>query len=1327
MCLCVFSIPEMNLLTTLFGDESFKAYLDEDPLPNVAVVGGLPTVRQVVADGVRVASGGQMRVRVQTFMTADQIFLKRAPRNSYEGHKAISVLKRNWCQKHVQRVFGCAVLLVDWDSVRTADKIAFEQHIWTLFEALRSHLRGSVNTRFVLALSTTALNSSDAPPAGGSYTTFEEAQVSLRSKLGLDVKSLVVVYREGVDEYSVQRLQRLIIDHCIKYHRDEIARIKRAKGDAHKSTNPAFLQARLRFKAAWHCLVLQDTKLMKHNLEKGYSALRQAGQSNSCAAPLDVRVATTLFVWQMIASNCNQLVVAADSKPDLVVEMLEVTVSTFLKHLSWVSLSYPSSFLATLDAEGLLLLQLVHHVYLAEWYEMLATKISKVLDAHHILPKKSSLSVCPGLHFQTAGKCWEQVRMIVTKLHRLTPQVINSQETAAVRVVAPPPTYLGMECRTSAVYYKWLLQHLNPATASTKAYDLMHEGLRFVAAVGIPRSTVRFLFAFAEHLYTTDDFAACFERLVHLVTLSRSSSAAGGSTDDIILCGTHKLMVQVCRRILKQRLQSTCINELTQESSGASGSASGSQDREALPKDESLEYAAQVQRHLVLSLMSLAGNTALDSAAQGVICNELRKTLNGTAASSCVELPSNGSGETPLFHVAAYFSHPFYEMSSLSRENCLSLRFATRCKLPMILSGVEVEVSRVVPVLTQSFSGNASSPTKYDVSDRQADIELRLNAKLAKYTVLVSPYPATSSIVNVPVTFMHDGLFEVSAVRFYWVPAQDNQPQELSGVGPHKVRVPFDNSFLFKRFETFVYDPSLAEATAQGTRYCKNPAMRHRPVARVVKPTAPLVLSVDQSLHAIEGEVYPLRVTISNRSSKETTLPSLRLLVPYLPSTVEVLKQDASKREQDLGYSLSDATDDVSLSPFVPDGYALCACDMTAAIPPGGSVKSTLYVHCKKGGKFELPLRLLYGVERCQQMSLPFLLSLHVCHPVFVTYRILGSQTSVVHHVSCTVPTESVEAQFIESSVLREIAVASADEEDGIVDGKTLGQMAKIDGDFINRPLGGGMTSLCNMLYTVERTQVPTDTRRVLRTCVFANNKPLFVTCKLSNSLQCPLIICGIELRHLNGDTMRIGDDSSDSGVVLLGEGVLRDVIPCVLGVDEDITVSFAMGCRSAAQQLPLGLMMLKLKRETPIGDELGEAAEFAFELPLPEVDTTGDTSVTMSVSYPSVVVAGEPFFAAVKLVNHAMRGQTVDLCVGAASDMISVGGRTKWTTSLSPQQEKTTTIKFLPQAAGRTTVPPLTAVSNNNVIVASAEDVRSVFVLPSTQAGVLSQLITYQ
>ena len=431
----------MNLSARILDDDSFMYYLDEDPCPTVGVLGGPQTIRTAVVEGLRSVSSKAQRMHVLPVASLDHLYLKKASRSTFEGYRPQSVLKLNWCRKHQRQVFSVVVYLVDWDVIRIYDRAQFEQHLLGLVDIVRHQLRTSINTRVVLGLTTSKESSGDPAPCG-SFPSIEEAQNSLRSKLSLDQKSLVVLYKDGGDAHYIGRLYKAVAEHSVRYHREEIARIKKLKGDAARSVMSHVLLARHRFKAAWHSLVLDDRQQMRHNLDKAYGFLlpfllgtgTQAGGSfagggaggagasgslasvpvdpsgisimtvpeglSYAAAPppsstIDLRVAATIIAWTQVASNLNQLAqVQSDASPRWAHDV-ESSIAAFNRHMTILSKPFSQrAVLAVMQGvniatvEGLAKLEetrssmlLLQQMHVAEWQERLAKKIAIVVEA----------------------------------------------------------------------------------------------------------------------------------------------------------------------------------------------------------------------------------------------------------------------------------------------------------------------------------------------------------------------------------------------------------------------------------------------------------------------------------------------------------------------------------------------------------------------------------------------------------------------------------------------------------------------------------------------------------------------------------------------------------------------------------------------------------------------------------------------------------------------------------------------------------------------------------------------------------------------------------
>lgn len=1312
----------MNFLGLLFQDDAFGAYLDEAPLPNVAIVGGSASARQIVAEGIRQSQTSQSRFRVQLFSVLNEILPKKPPHASYEGHKLNAVFKRNWCLKHLQRVFGCVALLVDWDNVKIGEKHQFEQHIAQLVDAVRSQVRNSASTRVMLVL-ITKLSSSDSPP-GGLYATSEDAQSALRNKLGLDSKSLAVIYRDGVDEYSLGRLQRMISDHCVKYHRDEIAKIKRMKGDAHKAQNAALLQARLRFKAGWHCLVLQDHKLMKYNLEKGYDVLQQ--HASGANIGISERVASTTIMWMMVASNFNQLAAASSPKPELILEMLEVTVSTFLRHLvQTVSQPYGSSFVGSLDQGGVHLLQIVHQLYLAEWYEMLAKKIQFVLEAHRIVPKRQQMSINPGLHFQTASRWWELVQSSVKNMGGFT----SSSSSSSLS----PLLHLGTECRSPAAYLRPILARLTVSFTSNKIFELVQNGMRYLAAAGVPRAMLRVLYGVALHFYTIEDYVGCYEKIRHVL----QSGASGGTVlCDTIFCALHKLMIQACRKITRRCAQPEIRaddNERQPRNLVPEGFLYPSVD--ACQQDAA--YMHNVGVDLINSMLSLIGNRCVDAEAQKVIQNELSRLTRDGAVSlidgafhmDATQGPKASSNATMnTFSATAFFSKPFAEArgindkSALSPEPTVEISVSTMSQLPVRIVQLRVEVCRVTATRSvPNASGLRASEAISYTSTRDESLERTINRKLERKRKLFETISSNKSArIALNVSFCEEGVYEIPAVVAHWLICDDPivvLPIRICIAQPA-------NYSLHRRLETHIYEPSL-EHWDSCLNVC-NPRLRNRPVVRVVKPISALTLQLFQAEQAVEGEEYPVEVVVTNtHASLRAT--ELTLLVPWIPGTVDVLQESSDGKGTSV-FSLAQVSqDDQALRLLTPEGYEMSAgTARSQSLAPGETLRARIYFRCHKGGKFELPVRLHYATEHCAELAVARLFTLHVCHPVFVTFHLLGSQQGSIGGVTSNVPSDAQMLQFMESSVLRDANTVIGDE---LSQYPHLGRMARIDNDFLKRHDGTrtGFVTFSNMLYTVEHMQMPSESRNVLEPPIHWCDVPLYVSCKFSNSLQCALTIVKVDVKVANNEGVEICG-SPALAADWEGDGIL----PCTLGVDEDLMVGFSVICKSSRarqnSQLGLGSLMLHLKRtiltklQQDGDDTVEEESAFTFELPLPALDFSA-VAVSCSLDVPPTVITGEAFYAVLRMDNASSEPKHVEVSLSPSQGEphhpppIIVGGRGRWSTTISPGEGKKTALKLFPSCCGVLALPSLSVrCAISGTVFLRPDERRTVVSLPATQ-----------
>ena len=466
--------------------------------------------RHGLTESLRKLNRPQQSLNLFSFSQPSELHAKKLRSAPNESQKAHGILKRDWCKKHQEKVFGCVVVVVQIDG-----STSLEQHVGSAYESARSHLRSSVNTRVVVAI-TTMLGSDELSFPGA---TVDDFVTQLRLKCGIDQRSLIVLYRNGEDALSLSRLWSLMFECCQKYHRDEVARIKKMKNEVMKSPGGEILLSRYRFKIAWHSLVLQDLKMMRHNLEKAYAVIRSQVPNS-----IDLRITATICHWSMVASNCNHLISSAVSESTLI-EHLDAASTAFQNHLWWCL--QPLDLMRDHDPNATAIMS---HCYISEWYQLLATKIISVVECHRVPIDKLPSSCFPSVFFHAASSSLLLVRQLSDLIK---PDPIETL----------PITFFGEECKL--MYLHQISRVVSASLISERMYDLLVLGMRYCNQVQRPRLFLQMQSMAAEHLYFKGDFKEAFNSLSAVLGESRLMDFVG------IACSLHKLMVQTCRRFLK--------------------------------------------------------------------------------------------------------------------------------------------------------------------------------------------------------------------------------------------------------------------------------------------------------------------------------------------------------------------------------------------------------------------------------------------------------------------------------------------------------------------------------------------------------------------------------------------------------------------------------------------------------------------------------------------------------------------------------------------------------------------------------------------------------
>ena len=469
----------MEFCQSVFSNDEYKYFLEDHPCPHVGLIGCERSTREAIANAFAGLQYRPARLFVSSHESAATVYSKK----ERTGTKNLTgVMKLGWWKKHQERVLGCAVLLVDWDATQAADRVQFEAIMQKHLDAIKAHLKvpSVSNTKIILGLVCAAKGLTDPSPCG-SYITIEEAQSALRSRLGLSDRNILALYQRGMDQYSVQRLENMIMEQVSRYHKDEIARLRKAKSDASEavaasvqdgdvqhgaSAMESLLIARNRFKIAWHATVSKDTKLARRSWEKCYNAL------HSLPPPLSVDrwVIATIALWKLISDNFFKFSnPQGRDAPSDVGASIESDIQAFLTHLNWVvdrSFAFhggssdkslvprtdeptPSLVAGRLsDAEALLVI--TREWYLADFYAMVSNRLD-ALKEYLPRPGAGSLGtrmVClPAFHLQNVVRCLSRVKdVMLSRLSSLDKGQQGSCPVALDRVrPAGSPAFIGRE------------------------------------------------------------------------------------------------------------------------------------------------------------------------------------------------------------------------------------------------------------------------------------------------------------------------------------------------------------------------------------------------------------------------------------------------------------------------------------------------------------------------------------------------------------------------------------------------------------------------------------------------------------------------------------------------------------------------------------------------------------------------------------------------------------------------------------------------------------------------------------------------------------------
>lgn len=759
------------------------------------------------------------------------------------------------------------------------------------------------------------------------------------------------------------------------------------------------------------------------------------------------------------------------------------------------------------------------------------------------------------------------------------------------------------------------------------------------------------------------------------------------------MCEIQRLMTKTCRKLI--------------QSTATAAPSTSQQDTE---KDA--ESRHMLSHELLSSMLAMLTNRSLEAAGHKMVCAELARNVRDKVIPSVLTatFPQRAMRSfNASFQACAYFTSPFVALRS-KRDQSLILQLSTSSRIPLTLLDLGVVVSEVLEEGT--FVPDSTTQAARQLTKLLNDALRTLGASMT-----LQPDHSPTSIVLSVSQCRALGLFELTSITAKLLLSEEGGEQTAISV-----EFPFlQNSEFYGRFDHCTFD-QLPDAWVPLAN-AHSVERRHRPVMRVVRPPTKLNIHVIQREHAIEGELYELEVVIQNRSKhrSEAVLEKAHLLLPYLDSVLEItgVVEPSSSTGERLERLTESEPGLFARHGMAPIGYKMKRLEIKQSLEPGATLRRTLRWHCKKGGKFEIPIRLSYNTSRCKEMALTVWTSVMVCHPVFVSYQMTGSSMWSARgpedpngELFLAKLSDGRAARFMESSVLREKDLGDdGDSSSSLTDSTNVWKMVKADSRFgpfqlpLSDLLATNHTSWTanNMFYSVERTPQETEARGLMTNGLLdvTSGETFVILVRVANALQCGLRIRSITVKR-------------DEGVLLRCPGM--QCIDWELNVDEELTYTVGLTHTRQGRQQSLGSLVLLLQRTGAAEGDL-----FSFELPLPMVNVTTGTLVTASLQYPSETIAGEAFPCTARFENAGLVPRRIQFQVGGGDGAnqapVQASGRTNWTFVLMPGEAKSTTLRFTAMFAGTCALPSLAAVVfPEGEVLLRSDGIRTLTVLPSFQ-----------
>jgi hypothetical protein len=560
----------------------------------------------------------------------------------------------------------------------------------------------------------------------------------------------------------------------------------------------------------------------------------------------------------------------------------------------------------------------------------------------------------------------------------------------------------------------------------------------------------------------------------------------------------------------------------------------------------------------------------------------------------------------------------------------LNVMFTTSLPLELRFSRVEIRVAKAVEQASQSLSSDALGKTVNTVASQIPATSLTLRS-LPEHTVILEnvtlsadrPYTAFGVAPTQPITLA--GIYVIEKVVFTCAQGA-------------KMEVPVNSSQALSRLHAAT-SRDHQHSSAIGISRLWFPAASGLVVTRVWQPQPRVTATFTQPAHAIEGERHMLEITLTARA--DSIAPVTGMLSVLSPSLAVV--------EPVVGLASA------SWGPWMTETHDLCLAQCPVApIEPGASVTVPLVVLTHKAGQITLPICFSYtvdGIAVSSTMALVGTVALHVLYPVMAHLTINDTMLSKASNqigdptpdiatgiaTRTSLPTDHRNSKFIECAEMNEPSTAHSDS--SVLAHSCSG--IPLDATSVLQPIKP-------TLYDVVQHHKP-DGRSAPRPRL-SWFRPTVVSCKLTNNLQCRLVVDDIVLEAHAESPIRVAAAPPAWGAEL--------------NVDEEYSwlavLVPAEGEAPRSMVLPqLGTLVVAMRR----GDwgvefehkELAQVllgSEVRYEMGLPSV-IFDSLAISISVDYPPVVTIGVPFSISLVVTNaDPVRPAQLSVGIGEQSTM---------------------------------------------------------------------------